>query len=56
MMNHPDCLEGVRARILEKDNRPRWRPERIEKVEPFSLAQEEKEVPKKDVYIPRKVW
>jgi hypothetical protein len=32
MMNHPDCLEGVRARIIDRDNRLRWRPERIEEV------------------------
>jgi enoyl-CoA hydratase/carnithine racemase len=32
MIRHPDYLEGVRAQILEKDHRPRWNPDTIEKV------------------------
>ena len=28
-----DFIEGIRALIVEKDNRPRWRPERLEEVE-----------------------
>jgi enoyl-CoA hydratase/carnithine racemase len=33
-----DFLEGVRALIVEKDNQPRWRPERLAQVTPSSIA------------------
>jgi enoyl-CoA hydratase/carnithine racemase len=33
LLKHPDLLEGVRARIIEKDNQPRWKPDSIEKVD-----------------------
>ena len=33
MMRHPDCCEGIRARILDKDDAPRWRPDKIEEVD-----------------------
>jgi len=26
MIQHPDYLEGIRARIIDKDDRPRWQP------------------------------
>ncbi len=32
-----DFLEGVRALIVDKDKRPRWRPARIEEVEPAAV-------------------
>ena len=31
---HGDLLEGVRALIVDKDKRPRWRPARIDAVDP----------------------
>ncbi len=32
MIHHPDYLEGVRARIMDKDNHPVWDPDTIQKV------------------------
>jgi enoyl-CoA hydratase len=33
MITHPDYLEGIRARIIDKDDKPRWQPATIEAVE-----------------------
>ena len=32
LISHPDYLEGIRARIIDKDDRPRWRPASLEEV------------------------
>jgi len=33
ILNHPDYVEGVRARLVDKDDDPRWHPDKIEAVE-----------------------
>jgi len=33
ILNHPDYVEGVRARLIDKDDNPRWQPDKIEAVE-----------------------
>jgi enoyl-CoA hydratase len=30
VITHPDYLEGIRARIIDKDDQPRWQPDTIE--------------------------
>lgn len=32
IVRHPDYLEGIRARLLDKDDRPQWSPPEIEAV------------------------
>jgi enoyl-CoA hydratase len=32
IITHPDYLEGIRARIIDKDDQPRWQPDTIEAV------------------------
>jgi hypothetical protein len=32
MIRRPDYFEGIRARLLEKDDHPRWQPSTIEEV------------------------
>jgi enoyl-CoA hydratase len=32
IISHPDYLEGIRARIIDKDDQPRWQPATIEAV------------------------
>jgi enoyl-CoA hydratase/carnithine racemase len=36
---HGDVVEGIRARIIDKDDAPRWRIARIEDVRPDDVAQ-----------------
>ena len=38
LLTHPDFLEGVRARLIDKDDRPKWRPDSIEKVGRIDLG------------------
>jgi enoyl-CoA hydratase/carnithine racemase len=32
MIQHPDYLEGIRARVIDKDDNPRWQPGSIEEL------------------------
>jgi enoyl-CoA hydratase len=37
VFSHPDFLEGVRARLIDKDDKPRWKPPTIEEVGDLDL-------------------
>ncbi len=37
MVQHPDYQEGIRARLIDKDDRPHWRPASLEEVEPLRV-------------------
>ena len=38
ILNHPDYIEGVRARLEDKDDSPRWQPETIEALGDLDLV------------------
>ncbi|MBW2489648.1 MAG: enoyl-CoA hydratase/isomerase family protein [Deltaproteobacteria bacterium] len=37
ILNHPDYVEGVRARLVDKDDHPLWQPDKIEAVGDLDL-------------------
>ena len=37
ILAHPDYVEGVRARVIDKDDKPQWQPESIEEVGDLDL-------------------
>jgi enoyl-CoA hydratase len=37
IIRHPDYVEGIRARLLDKDDRPQWSPPTIEALKPLPL-------------------
>lgn len=38
VFSHPDFVEGVRARLIDKDDKPRWQPPTIEEVGQLDLG------------------
>jgi enoyl-CoA hydratase len=38
ILAHPDYVEGVRARVIDKDDNPRWQPETIAEVGDLDLV------------------
>lgn len=37
ILSHPDYAEGIRARLIDKDDQPKWQPESIEKMGTIDL-------------------
>ncbi|MBI5582206.1 MAG: enoyl-CoA hydratase/isomerase family protein, partial [Deltaproteobacteria bacterium] len=37
IIQQPDYLEGIRARLLDKDDHPRWDPPTIDQVPPVDV-------------------
>jgi enoyl-CoA hydratase len=38
LITHPDYLEGIRARIIDKDDKPRWQPPTIAELGPLAAG------------------
>ncbi|GGK28867.1 3-hydroxyisobutyryl-CoA hydrolase [Pilimelia terevasa] len=38
LLRHPDLAEGIRAQIIDKDRRPRWRPATLDGVDEAAVA------------------
>ncbi|SEB49343.1 enoyl-CoA hydratase [Paramicrobacterium humi] len=38
LLDQPDLVEGIRARVVDKDNQPRWNPASIDDVDPREVA------------------
>jgi enoyl-CoA hydratase len=38
MIRHPDYVEGIRARLVDKDDAPRWSPATLQELEPLPLT------------------
>jgi enoyl-CoA hydratase len=34
---HPDYIEGIRARLVDRDDKPKWTPESLDRVEPDKI-------------------
>jgi enoyl-CoA hydratase/carnithine racemase len=39
MVRQPDYLEGIRARLLDRDYQPRWEPPSIDQVPPLNIGE-----------------
>jgi enoyl-CoA hydratase len=38
-LQHPDLVEGIRAKVVDKDRRPRWRPGSLAAVDPVIVPE-----------------
>ena len=52
LIRHPDFREGVRARLIDKDNAPRWSPSRPEEVSDRDVAAMFEPLPADEAWTP----